>query len=248
MARRLLLISNSTLHGSGYLDHCAENITEFLGNRKTVVFIPFARPGGISHNAYTKIARERLAMMGYSLDGVHEFDDMKAAIRNADAIFIGGGNTFVLLSGLYQNDLMNAIRQEVGKGKPYIGTSAGSNVATPSIMTTNDMPIMYPPSFEALNLVPFNINPHYLDPDPNSKHMGETRETRIKEFHVFHDVPVVGLREGAMLRINNNKMTLKGSTGARLMRAGETAVEYQPGADLSFLLSENYEDTNLQRL
>jgi len=236
MPRNLLLISNSTLHGSGYLDHCAENIKEFLGNRKTVVFIPFARPGGTSHNAYTKIARERFAMMGYSLNGVHEFDDMKAAIRKADAIFIGGGNTFVLLSGLYQNDLINTIRQEVGKGKPYIGTSAGSNVATRSIMTTNDMPIMYPPSFEALNLVPFNINPHYLDPDPNSRHMGETRETRIKEFHVFNNVPVIGLREGAMLYVTDRHMILKGTTGARLMQAGQDAIEYKPGDDLSFLL------------
>jgi len=236
MPRNLLLISNSTLHGSGYLDHCAENIKEFLGNRKTVVFVPFARPGGISHDGYTKIARERFAKMGFELSGVHETDDMKAAIHNADAIFIGGGNTFVLLSGLYQNDLIDTIRKEVATDKPYIGTSAGSNVAARSIMTTNDMPIMYPPSFEALNLVPFNINPHYLDPDLNSRHMGETRETRIKEFHVFNDVPVIGLREGALLHVTDNHMILKGSTGARLMQAGQEAVEYLPGDDLSFLL------------
>ncbi len=236
MPRNLLLISNSTLHGSGYLDHCAENIKEFLGNRKTVVFVPFARPGGISHDGYTKIARERFAKMGFELSGVHETDDMKAAIHNADAIFIGGGNTFVLLSGLYQNDLIDTIRKEVATDKPYIGTSAGSNVAARSIMTTNDMPIMYPPSFEALNLVPFNINPHYLDPDLNSRHMGETRETRIKEFHVFNDVLVIGLREGALLHVTDNHMILKGSTGARLMQAGQEAVEYLPGDDLSFLL------------
>jgi len=236
MPRNLLLISNSTLHGSSYLDHCAENIKEFLGNRKTVVFVPFARPGGISHDGYTKIARERFAKMGFELSGVHETDDMKAAIHNADAIFIGGGNTFVLLSGLYQNDLIDTIRKEVATDKPYIGTSAGSNVAARSIMTTNDMPIMYPPSFEALNLVPFNINPHYLDPDLNSRHMGETRETRIKEFHVFNDVLVIGLREGALLHVTDNHMILKGSTGARLMQAGQEAVEYLPGDDLSFLL------------
>ncbi len=236
MHRNLLLISNSTLHGSGYLDHCAENIKEFLGNRKTVVFIPFARPGGISHDCYTDTARERFARMGYQSSGVHEADDMQAAIRSADAIFIGGGNTFVLLTGLYEHNLMNVIREEVAHGKPYIGTSAGSNVAAHSIMTTNDMPIMYPPSFEALNLVPFNLNPHYLDPDPNSTHMGETRETRIKEFHVFNDVPVIGLREGAILYVTDHQMILKGTTGARLMNAGEEAVEYLPGDDLSFLL------------
>ena len=236
MPRNLLLISNSTLHGSGYLDHCAENIKEFLGNRKTVVFVPFARPGGISHDGYTKIARERFAKMGFELSGVHETDDMKAAIHNADAIFIGGGNTFVLLSGLYQNDLIDTIRKEVATDKPYIGTSAGSNVAARSIMTTNDMPIMYPPSFEALNLVPFNINPHYLDPDLNSRHMGETRETRIKEFHVFNDVLVIGLREGALLHVTDNHMILKGSTGARLMHTGQDASEYKSDDDLSFLL------------
>ncbi|MCD6204376.1 MAG: dipeptidase PepE [Candidatus Marinimicrobia bacterium] len=236
MSRNLLLISNSTLHGSGYLDHCAENIKTFLGNRKTVAFVPFARPGGIGHNGYTEIARKRFAKMDFDLSGVHEAADMKAAIRQSDAIFIGGGNTFVLLTGLYKHDLIDTIREEVANGKPYIGTSAGSNVATRSIMTTNDMPIMYPPSFEALNLVPFNINPHYLDPDPDSRHMGETRETRIKEFHVFNDVPVVGLREGAMLHVEDNRMTLKGTTGARLMEAGKEAVEYQSGDDLSFLL------------
>jgi len=236
MTRNLLLISNSTLHGSGYLDHCANNIKDFLGDRKTVAFVPFARPGGRSHAAYTKGARDRFAMLGYDLADVHEDADMQAAIRKADVIFIGGGNTFVLLTGLYQNDLVNTIREEVAKGKPYIGTSAGSNVATHSIMTTNDMPIMYPPSFEALNLVPFNLNPHYIDPDPDSTHMGETRETRIKEFHVFNNVPVLGLREGAMLHVTDDKMILKGTTGARLMEAGKEAVEYLPGNDLSFLL------------
>jgi len=235
MPRNLLLISNSTLHGSGYLDHCETSIREFLGDRKTVIFIPFARPGGISHDGYTEIARERFAKMGYTLSGVHESADMKAAVREADAIFIGGGNTFVLLSGLYSNDLLETISEEVAKGKPYIGTSAGSNVACHSIMTTNDMPIMYPPSFEALQLLPFNLNPHYLDPDPNSKHMGETRETRIREFHVFNDIPVIGLREGAILQVEGNCMTLKGTTGARLLRKGAEPQEFLPGADLSFL-------------
>ena len=236
MSRKLLLISNSTLHGSGYLDHCADNITQFLGDRKTVAFVPFARPGGISHEGYTKIARERFAKLGYDLSGVHESADMIAAVRKADAVFIGGGNTFVLLSGLYENHLLEVIREEVANGRPYIGTSAGSNVVCRSIMTTNDMPIMYPPSFEALGLVSFNLNPHYLDPDPGSKHMGETRETRIREFHVFNDIPVLGLREGAMLWVEDDQMILRGSTGARLMTPREEPREFQPGDDLSFLL------------
>jgi dipeptidase E len=236
MQRNLLLISNSTLHGSGYLDHCETAIREFLGKCNSVIFIPFAQPGGISYDAYAKIAYERFSKMDYALSGIHKTDDMKQAIREADAIFIGGGNTFVLLTGLYQNDLLDVIREEVANGKPYIGTSAGANVACLSIKTTNDMPIMYPPSFYALGLVPFNINPHYLDPDPNSTHMGETRETRIKEFHAFNDVPVIGLREGAMLLVTGNRIILKGSTGARLMRPNTDPVEYQPGDDLSFLL------------
>ena len=236
MQRNLLLISNSTLHGSGYLDHCETAIREFLGKCNSVIFIPFARPDGISHDAYTKIAYERFSQIDYALSGIHKIEDMKQAIREADAIFIGGGNTFVLLTGLYQNDLLDTIREEVASGKPYIGTSAGANVACLSIKTTNDMPIMYPPSFYALGLVPFNINPHYLDPDPNSTHMGETRETRIKEFHAFNDVPVIGLREGAMLLVTGNQMILQGSNGARLMRPHREPMEYQPGDDLSFLL------------
>ena len=134
---------------------------------------------------------------------------------------------------------MDEIREKVNRGFPYIGTSAGSNVAGQTIMTTNDMPIAYPPSFEAMGLVPFIINPHYLDPDPNSKHMGETRETRIKEYHVFNDDVVVGLREGAMLHVVGDKVYLKGSTSARIFRKGQEPTEHQPGASLDFLLSGN---------
>ncbi len=239
--RNLLLISNSTLHGSGYLDHCEDEIKKFLGDKKSILFIPYARPGGITHDEYTKIAKERFEKMGIKLSGIHKHSDAKAAVKNAEAIFIGGGNTFVLLSGLYKADIINLIRKKVSEGTPYIGTSAGSNVATKSIKTTNDMPIMYPPSFDALNLVPFNINPHYLDPDPNSKHMGETRETRIKEFHFYNSDYVVGLREGGILHVKDDKITLKGTTGARLFKNGEEPKEYKPGDLLSFILNKNVE-------
>ena len=234
--KKLLLISNSTLHGSGYLDHCAGEIKKFLGEIENVLFIPYARPSGMTHEEYTKIARERFKKMGYNLSGIHEYDNPRDAVKSAESIFIGGGNTFVLIDGLYKNNLIDIIRKRVNEGIPYIGTSAGSNVACKSIKTTNDMPIIYPPSFEGLNLVSFNINPHYIDPDPNSKHMGETRETRIKEFHFYNDTKVVGLREGAILLINNKKMTLKGSTGARLFKKDGKQEEYKQGDSLDFLL------------
>ena len=236
MKRKLLLISNSTLHGSGYLDHCADEIKKFLGDRKRILFVPYARPSGMTHYEYTRIAKDRFQKMGISLAGIQEYSDVKEAVKKAEAIFIGGGNTFVLISSLYKSGIIDDIRKKISEGIPYIGTSAGSNVACKSIKTTNDMPIMHPPSFEALNLVPFNINPHYLDPDPNSKHMGETRETRIKEFHFYNDEYVVGLREGAILHIVDDEITLKGKTGARIFKNNQEAKEYKTGDSLDFLL------------
>jgi dipeptidase E len=236
MKRNLLLISNSTLHGSGYLDHCADEIKKFLGKRKTILFIPYARPDGITYEEYTEKARLRFEKIGFKLTGIHEHSNPKKAVRNAEAIFTGGGNTFVLLSQLYKADIVDEIRKKVSEGMPYIGTSAGSNIACKTIKTTNDMPIVYPPSFNALNLVPFNINPHYLDPDPKSTHKGETRETRIKEFHCYNSEYVVGLREGAMLHIVDDKMVLKGTTGARVFKNQKEPEEYKPEDSLDFVL------------
>ena len=236
MTQNLLLISNSTLHGSGYLDHCADEISKFLDNTKNVLFIPYARPSGMTHEEYTKVAKERFEKMGFKLTGIHKYDSPKLAVKSAEAIFIGGGNTFVLLNGLYKADILDEIRAKVKDGTPYIGTSAGSNVACKSIKTTNDMPIIYPPSFDALGLVPFNINPHYLDSDPKSKHKGETRETRINEFHFFNSEYVVGLREGAMLYIKGKHVKLKGSTGARIFKKGQDPKEFKTGDSLDFLL------------
>ncbi|RMF62505.1 MAG: dipeptidase PepE [Calditrichaeota bacterium] len=231
---RLLLISNSTQHGSGYLDHCADEIRDFLGAARNVVFVPFAL---YDWDAYTTAARTRLQKLGFQVTGIHENEAVHENLRAADALFIGGGNTFRLLKRLYEHDLLEAIRERVRKGMPYMGASAGTNVACTSIKTTNDMPIVYPPSFDALALVPFNINPHYLDPDPHSTHQGETREQRIKEFHEENDNAVVGLREGALLRVEGQTMTLKGLSGARLFIKGAEPSEYAPGSDLSFLLA-----------
>ncbi|KAM8934699.1 alpha-aspartyl dipeptidase [Pelodytes ibericus] len=236
--RRLLLISNSTLHGGGYLEHCQENIKTFLGTQvKRVLFIPYALH---DRDAYAKIARQKFESLGYGLDSVHEDPNAVDAIQKSQAIFIGGGNTFRLLKALYDNDLISAIRKKVFEdGVPYIGSSAGTNVATISINTTNDMPIVYPPSLQALGLVPFNINPHYLDPDANSKHMGETREQRISQYHEESDTPpVLGIREGCLLLVEGDKVTLLGITGARLFLRGKSPSEHEPGQDFSFLLSQ----------
>jgi len=231
---RILLISNSTLFGSGYLDHAEREIRDFLGDLKRVLFVPFAL---YDRDAYALAARERFKKMGYELTSVHTAVDGFQAIAETQAIFVGGGNTFRLLKTLYDQSLLDPIRERVASGMPFIGSSAGSNVAGPTIKTTNDMPIVQPPSFEALGLVPFQINPHYVDPDPNSRHMGETREKRILEFLEENDTPVLGLREGAMARCENGTTILKGSTGARIFRRGLDPVETLPGDQLDDLLS-----------
>jgi len=227
--RRLLLISNSTLHGSGYLDHAESEIRDFLGGLKHVLFVPFAL---LDRDKYTATAQARFQKMGYELTSIHTAANPGQAVKETDAMFIGGGNTFRLLKALYEFDLLDVIRDRVDAGMPYIGSSAGSNMACPTIRTTNDMPIVQPPSFNALGLVPFQINPHYLDPDPNSKHMGETREERIIQFLEENVTPVVGLREGAMLRIENGDTMLRGSTGARIFRRGFEPLEVLPGAKI----------------
>lgn len=233
-ATRLLLLSTSKLYGSEYLDHAETEIRDFLGPIRRVLFVPFA----IAHqDGYAAKARERFAAMGYGLDSLHVALDKQQAVTDAEAIFIGGGNTFRLLKTLYDFELLPLVRARVESGMPYMGASAGSNVAGPTIRTTNDMPIVEPPSFNALGLVPFQINPHYLDPDPSSTHMGETREERILQFLEENETPVLGLREGAWLRVEAGRTVLKGSTGARVFRKGQSPVEVSPGSDLTELLT-----------
>jgi dipeptidase E len=232
--KRLLLISNSTLYGSGYLDHAEAEIQDLLGDTKKVLFVPFALH---DRDEYSAKAQKRFQKLGHDLTSIHTAADPRQALNEADAIFIGGGNTFRLLRSLYDFQLLGPIRERVEKGMAYIGASAGSNVAAPTIKTTNDMPIVELPTFTALGLVSFQINPHYLDPDPNSKHMGETREERILQFLEENDTPVVGLREGAMLRIENGETVLRGSSGARVFRKGLEPIEIVPGARLDKILS-----------
>jgi dipeptidase E len=188
-------------------------------------------------DAYAAMARRRLALLGYEPDSVHEAADPQQAVAAAELIFIGGGNTFRLLKSLYDNDLLQPIRCRVAAGMPYLGSSAGSIVAGPTLKTTKDMPIVEPPSFDALGLVRFQISPHYLDPDPHTTHMGETQEERINQFLEENDAPVAGLREGTMLRIEGDAITLKGITSARIFRRGFSPLEIEPGANLSELLS-----------
>lgn len=235
-SRRLLLISNSTVHGRGYLDHAEEEIRGLLEPRKRVTFIPFALQ---DRRAYASKAEQRFRAMGFQLTSVHDVSNMRRAVETAEAIFVGGGNTFRLLKGLYDHSLIEPIRKSVAGGVPYIGSSAGAIVAGPSLKTTKDMPVVQPPSFDALGLVEFQISPHYLDPDPNSTHMGETQEERILQFLEENDTPVVGLREGSMLSIEGNEVTLKGPHHVRIFRRDEPPVEAAPGGALQGLLESS---------
>lgn len=234
--KHILIASTSTIHGSGYLEYLFKELSEFFSRTKSILFIPYARPSGISYDEYTAIAASVFAKIDKSVIGIHTFKNPKEAILNAEGIFVGGGNTFVLTNTLYKNDLISILKDVVLKGTPYLGTSAGSNICGLTIQTTNDMPIVYPPSFSALGLVPFNINPHYLDPDTKSTHMGETRATRIKEFHHYNTPPVIGLREGSWLEVNGKTITLKGKLSARIFEHNKKPYEVKNGANLNSIL------------
>jgi dipeptidase E len=224
--RSLLLLSNSTNHGQGYLDHAMPRIRDWLGPVGRLVFVPFALQ---DHAAYTGKVRERFAAEGVEVEGLTE---SPGVLDEAEAVFVGGGNTFRLLARLQQAGLVETLRDRVAAGMRYMGASAGTNLACPTIRTTNDMPVVQPVDFVALGLVPFQVNPHYLDPDPASQHMGETRETRIREYHEEDDTPVVGLREGSWIRVEGAAAVLEGPRPARLFRRGRDPEEVSPGTDL----------------
>ncbi|MCM4169623.1 Peptidase E [Arenibacter antarcticus] len=223
--KKLLLASTSTLFGQSYLEYLLTELTTFFSHTDTVTFIPYARPGGISHDNYTELVAMAFSKIDKKVVGLHTYQNPLVGIAKADALYTGGGNTFLLVQQLHRLELMQPLKQKIGSGTPYFGTSAGSNIAGPSMKTTNDMPIVYPSSFDTLGVVDFNLNPHYLDPDPNSTHKGETRETRIREFHSVDPTPVVGLREGNYILINGKQTTLKGSGTARIFEAGKTPFE-----------------------
>ncbi len=231
---RVLLLSSSTVYGHGYLEHAAAEIRDVLGSARRVLFFPYAL---FDRASYASRARARFSGWGYTLESVDDAADPRAAVARAEAIFVGGGNTFRLLNALYRCDLLQELRARVAQGVPYVGSSAGSIVAGPTLKTTKDMPIVEPPSFDALGLVRFQISPHYLDPDPASTHMGETQEERILQFLEENETPVAGLREGALLRVEGHSVTLGGSAGARIFRRGAEPVEARPVTDLTALLS-----------
>lgn len=228
----ILLASTSTLFGGNYLDYLTAEIEQLFNGIEEIIFIPFARPGGISHEDYTQKAADYFAKINIKVKGLHEFDDKTVAINAGKAYFTGGGNTFLLVKTLHELGLMNILRNNIINGKAYLGTSAGSNIGGLNMKTTNDMPIVYPPSFECMGLVPFNINPHYLDPNPELKHNGETRETRIKEFLTQNDTKVIGLREGNWIRIKDGKTTAEGLEKTRVFESGKEPVEIESGTEL----------------
>ena len=233
--KNIIIASTSTLHESGYLEYLLPELSIHFKDCKTILFIPYARPSGITHEEYTKKAALAFAKINIAVKGINEYEDPISALQNAEGIFTGGGNTFLLVTQLYQNKIMSTLANAIKNGTPYLGTSAGSVICGLSMQNTNDMPIIYPPSFQTLAVIPFNINAHYLDPDTNSKHMGETRETRLKEFHSFNNIPVLGLREGSWLEVRDNTITIKGGLQARLFIANEVPLEIEDNTDISDL-------------
>ena len=230
--KNLIIASTSTVHGGDYLEYLYPVLENHFANCETIVFIPYARPGGITHDEYTNTVQKAFSKINKKVVGLHTFENPAAALANAEGIFTGGGNTFLLVTQLYQNKTMEALSKAIASGTPYLGTSAGSNITGISMQTTNDMPIIYPPSFTTLGAIPFNLNPHYLDADTQSKHMGETRETRIKEYHAFNDTSVLGLREGSWLDVKGDTIILKGTLTARWFTQNQEPIELLPETNL----------------
>ena len=232
MEMNVLLASTSTLFGGNYLEYIKAEIAELYEGIDEIVFVPFARPGGISHDDYTNKAKEFFAQLNINVKGLHEFEFQRLALYDAKAFFTGGGNTFLLVKTLHELNLMPGLKENVENGKPYLGTSAGSNIGGMNMKTTNDMPIVYPPSFDCMGIVPFNINPHYLDPNPDLKHNGETRETRIAEFLTQNDTKVVGLREGNWIRRRGNRITVEGNEMTRIFEKDKEPYEVESGTEV----------------
>lgn len=233
---KLLLISNSTMAGEAYLEYPKEEIKKFLGEKPvTALFIPYAAVT-FSYDEYCRKVDERFAEVGHHIVGIHTFSDPVKAVEEAEAIVVGGGNTWKLVRKMHDNKLMNPVRERVFNGMPYIGWSAGANVACPTLRTTNDMPITDPHGFDCVGIIPFQINPHYTD-TTSQGHAGETRDQRLAEFTVLYpEIYVAGLREGTMLKLENDVLELIGEPGCRVFKNAEKPVEYKEGDDLTFLL------------
>jgi dipeptidase E len=232
--KNVVLASTSTLHGQTYLEYLLPVIKELFSGIEEVIFIPYARPGGISHDEYTSRVTTAFATINLRVRGLHTFENPVEGVQKGQAFFTGGGNTFLLVQQLHALHVMDALKAAVEGGKPYLGSSAGSNIGGVNMQTTNDMPIVYPASFQTMGLIPFNLNPHYMDPIPGVLHMGESRETRIREFQVQQPLPVVGLREGSWIRVKGDMITLEGSESAKIFEAGKDAYELSAGKEIIF--------------
>lgn len=233
--KNLIVASTSTVYNGTYLEYLLEDLELLFSETDEIIFIPYARPGGISYDDYTQKAETAFSKISKSLKGLHTFNNPLVALSEAKGIFTGGGNTFELVNALYRNRVMQPLRETILDGAAYLGTSAGSNICGLTMQTTNDMPIVYPPSFKTLGVIPYNINPHYMDPDPESQHMGETRETRINEFHKLNSIPVVGLREGSWLRVEGDQIKLHGTHTARIFQQNKTPYEVESGTFINRL-------------
>lgn len=212
--KNLVLASSGSVHGSGYLEYLLPTIDKLYKDVEEILFIPYAQPSGISYDAYTDVVQEAVSTLGIQVKGIHECNNAKEAIKNAQGIYVGGGNTFLLVTQLYAFDLWDDLKEAINKGVPYLGTSAGTNIAGLTMQSTNDMPIVLPPSFNTLGIVPFNFNAHYIVPDSHSTHKGETRDTRIMELQSVEKVNVLGLKEGSWLRVKGDDIFLRGGEEA----------------------------------
>jgi len=237
---KIIIASTSTVYGGKYMDYLRPALETHFTGVDEIIFIPYARPSGMTHDAYTEIARNYFKEMNIRLKGIHEFENPQKALLQARGIFTGGGNTFLLVKQLYDLNLWGALKNTIKKGTPYLGTSAGSNITGQTMQTTNDMPIVAVPSYKTLGVFPFNINPHYLDPEPDLlQHMGETRDTRLKEYLHFNDIPVVALREGSWIEAGEKTCILKGKFPTRIYFKLDDIKEIRSGTDLCTLFGKN---------
>ena len=234
--KNMILASSSSVYGSEFLEYLLPQLRTLFEGVSQLLFIPYARPGGITHDEYTSHVEKAFNAIGIKAKGIHTFPNPKEAIENAEAIYTGGGNTFVLVDKLYEYNLMDVLKETIENGTPYLGTSAGTNICGVSMKTTNDMPIVELKKYTTLGLISFNINAHYIEPKRNSTHKGETRETRIKEFHAYNNTPVIGLKEGSWLSVNGNQVVLKGDLNAMLFEQGKRKKEVVPETDFSLSL------------
>ncbi len=233
--KKMLLASTSTIFGQKYLEYLQDEIKTLFSGCEKILFVPYARPSGISHLEYTEKAKGVFNILNLEIiDYTNE--DLKESLEECDGIFIGGGNTFLLLNKLYQFSLIDSLKNKIDSGIPYLGTSAGTNICGMTIGTTNDMPIIHVKSFEALGIIHFNINPHYLDPIDGLEHMGESRETRINEFHKLNDQVVIGLREGSYLQVKGDDIYLKGLKHAVVFKKENEKFEIENGFNLKNII------------